>query len=220
LASKARAAFDKNADDIDRLLEIHGDLGGNARGRRYRLEVLNKSAIVLITSFWEAYCEDLAAEALDHVVKHAKAADVLSKEIKQLVAKELEGDQNQLAVWELAGDGWRDVLRGRLARLQETRNRRLNTPRTENIDQLFLTALGIPKVSSSWRWHRMNVTQAREKLDRYVVLRGEIAHRGAPAAGCTKSQVEDYFSFIKRVVSKTGGRVNSQVGKMTARSMW
>lgn len=39
---------------------------GTARGRRFDLEVLNKSAIVLITSYWEAYCEDIAAEALDH----------------------------------------------------------------------------------------------------------------------------------------------------------
>ena len=39
-----------------------------ARGRRYHLEVLNKSAIVLVTSFWEAYCEDIAAEGLAHIV--------------------------------------------------------------------------------------------------------------------------------------------------------
>ena len=74
MASQARAAFDKNAADIERLLEIHADLGGDQRGRRFRLEVLNKSAVVLITAFWEAYCEDLAAEALDHLIQHSKTA--------------------------------------------------------------------------------------------------------------------------------------------------
>jgi RiboL-PSP-HEPN len=220
VASQARRNFDKNADDIVRLLEIHGDLGGSARGRRYRLEVLNKSAIVLITSFWEAYCEDLAAEALEHILKHSRDADALSKDIKKLVAKELEGDPNQLAVWSLADDGWRRVLQGRLSRLQEERNRRLNTPKSENIDQLFLNALGIPKVSSSWRWHKVTAAQARDKLDKYVNLRGEIAHRGAAASGCKKVQVEDYFAFMKRLVGKTGGRVNLHVVKMTGRAMW
>jgi hypothetical protein len=73
MASKARSAFDQNAADIQRLLDLHQRVGGDSRGRRYGLEVLNKSAIVLITAFWEAYCEDLAAEGLEHIVKHAKS---------------------------------------------------------------------------------------------------------------------------------------------------
>ena len=93
MPSKAREAFDKNADDIDRLLEIHGDLGGALPGRRYKLEVLNKSAIVLITSFWEAYCEDLAGESLEHIVRHSKTAGSLSKEIKKLAVTEPTQDQ-------------------------------------------------------------------------------------------------------------------------------
>lgn len=220
MPSKARKAFDANAEDIDRLLEIHRNLGGDSRGRRYQLEVLNKSAIVLITAFWEAYCEDLAAEALAHIVKHSKTASALSKEIKQQIARELESDKHDLAVWNLSDDGWRKVLRDRLARLQDERNRRLNTPRAENIDALFLTAVGIAEVSKSWKWHRMTIAQARNKLDRYVTLRGEIAHRGTALRSCTKSQVEDYFSFIKRVVAKTGGRVNSQVRRTTGKPLW
>lgn len=201
-------------------MEIHESIGGSAPGRRYRVEVLNKSAIVLITAFWEAYCEDLAAEALEHVIKHAPDSDALSKEMKQIVAKELESDKDQLAIWQLAGEGWRDILRVRLERLQEARNRKLNTPKSENIDQLFLSALGIAKASSVWYWPGMSADQAREKLNKYVELRGEIAHRGAPASACSKSQVEDYFDFVKRLVGKTGGRANSHVTKTTGKPLW
>ena len=56
MPSKARVNFEANAADVSRLLEIHKYFGGDAKGRRFRLEVLNKSAIVLITAIWEAYC--------------------------------------------------------------------------------------------------------------------------------------------------------------------
>ena len=55
MPSKAWKAFNQNAGDIQRLLVIHQEEGGTSPGRRYRLEALNKSAIVLTTSFWEAY---------------------------------------------------------------------------------------------------------------------------------------------------------------------
>ena len=76
MAAKARHAFDQSAKDIERLLEIHQALGGDAKGRRHRLEVLNKSAVVLITAIWEAYCENLAAEALRNIIKCAVSAGI------------------------------------------------------------------------------------------------------------------------------------------------
>ena len=76
MPSKARRAFDDSAKDVKRLLEIHKTIGGNAPGRRAGLEVLNKSAIVLITAIWEAYCEDISAEALEHIVTRTECIRV------------------------------------------------------------------------------------------------------------------------------------------------
>ena len=83
MASAAHAAFDSNAEDVERLLEIHADIGGDAQGRRFGLEVLNKSAVVLITAIWEAYCEDVASEALEHLVAHAPSATALPVELRR-----------------------------------------------------------------------------------------------------------------------------------------
>src|SRR5438094_10517169 len=123
MPSKARVSFNENAEDIRRLLELHKDKGGIAKGRRYGLEVLNKAAIVLLTSFWEAYCEDIAAEALHHIVTHSPVPDKLPIELRKLVAKELKAEDHELAVWKLSEGGWRDVLKARLAALQVERNR-------------------------------------------------------------------------------------------------
>ncbi len=125
MPSAARRSFDLNVRDIERLLDLHKQEGGKGRGRRYGLEVLNKSAIVLITSFWEAYCEDIAAEALAHIVRYTKSADTLPKELKKQLAKEIKNADHELEVWAIADDGWRSYLRNRLDTLQEKRNKKL-----------------------------------------------------------------------------------------------
>ncbi|HFD31683.1 MAG TPA: hypothetical protein ENJ28_03060 [Gammaproteobacteria bacterium] len=221
MPSNARTAFDENLKDIEKLMELHQREGGTSRGRRYDLEVLNKSAIVLITSYWEAYCEDIAAEALEHIVKHSKSSDTLPKELKKAIAKELENDKNDLAIWEVADAKWKTYLQARLEKLQEARDRKLNTPKSGNIDQLFLSAVGINKVSSAWKWAtKMTVARSRVKLDKFVTLRGSIAHRGNSSKSVKKSEVTDYLNFIKQLAAKTGGRVNTHVKNVTGKPLW
>ncbi|KAA0916156.1 hypothetical protein FLO80_10545 [Aquicoccus porphyridii] len=221
MASKARAAFDKNAKDIERLLKVHEEIGGTGPGRRYGLEVLNKSAIVLITAFWEAYCEDVAAEGLAHIIKHAKTADALPTELKKLVAKKLKKEAHELEVWKIADEGWRAYLTVHLEQLKEERDRRLNTPKTDQINELFKTAVGIEKMSSHWYWpKKMKADRATQKLDEYVTLRGAIAHRGQHDTSVTKKNVTDYFEFVQALVGKTGGQVNTHVKKVTGKPLW
>jgi hypothetical protein len=209
MPSKARADFDNNAQDVERLLKIHADVGGDAQGRRFGLEVLNKSAIVLITAIWEAFCEDIAAEALEHLITNVPTGSQLPKELKKKIVAGINSDPNELAMWELADTGWRVRVRASLASLSIERNRRLNTPKSDQIDELFASAIGLLVISNSWRWKKMSVNSAREKLDRYVTLRGAIAHRGAAASGVQKAQVTDYFEHVKGLVDKTANQVSS-----------
>lgn len=221
MPSKARKAFDSNAKDIERLLELHKKEGGVLKGRRYGLEVLNKSAIVLITAYWEAYCEDIAAEGLEHIINNANSAEALPKALKKEIAKAISENKNNLEMWKIADAGWKTYLKDRLDELQLKRNRRLNTPKSNNIDDLFRSAIGISKISSEWRWpKKMTAARAREKLDKYVTLRGSIAHRGNYSESVKKAEVDDYFSFIKQLASKTGGGVNRHVKSITGKPLW
>lgn len=220
MPSKARRPFDANCKDVNRLVELHGQVGGSGPGRRYGLEVLNKSAVVLVTAFWEAYCEDLATEALEHLVTRADNANKLPVGLRKRVAKELERDAHDLAVWQLSGDGWRGVLRSRLDEMRQERNRRLNTPKTANINQLFLEAVGIDKVSSSWAVRSLTATQSAALLDKYVELRGAIAHRGSGLRSTRKKDVTDYYDLVRALVGKTGGRINAAVKKATGSTIW
>src|SRR6266566_4922218 len=193
MASEARKAFDESLTEVSRLMEIHGQLGGDKRGRRHQLEVLNKSAVVLITAIWEAYCEDIVSEALKHLLQHATNAESLPKVLKKFIAAELKKDNNEIAVWALADKGWRAVLQKRQAALQEERNRRLNTPNSDKIKELFHRALGIDDITSAWSWKKMSSKSAAVKLDGYVTLRHEIAHRGTAVSSVNKVQVGGYI---------------------------
>jgi hypothetical protein len=220
LASKAREAFDDNAADVERLMEIHKTLSGEERGRRFQMEVLNKASVVLLTAFWESYCEDIASEALSNIVQNSTNAASIPTELKKMVAKELKGEANETAVWALADSNWKAFLQQRLAYLTSVRNRKLNTPKSEQIIDFFHRTIGLKDVSVDWCWKAMSLTRAKAKLDRFVELRGAIAHRGQASESCTKNDVEDYFNFIQRLVSKTGKGVNRHVKRATGKPLW
>lgn len=221
MPSVARKSLDQNLEDVDRLMELHEQEGGTGPGRRHNLEVLNKSAIVLITAYWEAYCEDLASEALEHIVANAPNAGTLPVEIKKVVAKEIKGALNELEAWQLSDNGWRAFLRTRLESMKEARDKKLNTPKHANIDDLFRSAIGLENATGGWNWSKKLTPQkARSKLDKYVALRGGIAHRGNAEMSVTKSMVEDYVDFVRRAAAKTGGAVNKHVKAITGTSLF
>lgn len=212
MASSARQEFRDNYRDVERLLEIHSELAGDTPGRKHGVEVLNKSAIVLMCAVWEAYCEDIAAEAVEHLVEHAADASGLPKALRRNVAKELKADLNDSALWRLADDGWRTYLRGRTKAMAEERNRNLNTPKTDKIKELFDATVGLPDVPTAWYWSGISAKQAAKKLDGYISLRGDIAHRANAAANIKKSDAWKFADHAGRLVEKTDAYINQQLG--------
>jgi hypothetical protein len=220
MPGEAQKAFDENSRDVGDLIKLLFVDVGKEPGKRRRAEVLNKSTIVLITSYWETFCEDLATAALEHMVLNTPDAGSLAKGIRKRIAKDIKEDKDELAVWGLADNGWRDVLKKRLSKLQADRNWHLNTPNAENIDRLFLDSIGLPEVSKSWHWQRMSVLGARAKLDRYVRMRGSIAHRGRAGRTVRRSTSVDYMIFSRRLVHATGEAVNKYVKATTGKALW
>jgi hypothetical protein len=220
MPSNARAAFEENRKDVERLIQIHADLAGETPGRKHGVEVLNKSGIVLMCAVWEAYCEDLAAEAVEHLVQNTRDADSLPKALRKVIAAELAEDKNELAMWTLAGDGWKKILRSRLADIAERRNRSLNTPKSSNIDELFEEAVGLKTVSSSWHWHNVSAETAREKLNGYVRQRGDVAHRSSAASSIKKSHLIGFVKHAERLVDATDARVNTDITKACGVSLF
>src|SRR5579884_1413660 len=135
---------------------------------------------------------------VNNLTDHTK----LPKEPKKLLAIPLREDKNELAIWRLAGDGWKAELQAKVKALTDDKYTGLNTPKSEQVQDLFKKTLGLNDVTASWKWQKMNAVTARTKLDGFITLRGSIAHRGAAATGVKKKDVTDFLAHVELLVEK------------------
>lgn len=224
MPSNARKRFDENVQDIDNLIDVYQGMvelyenDGDPVPDSY--DVLFRSAVVLMVSHWEAYVEDIGSEALAHLIKYAKKADKLPKEIKKLVADDVKAAKNEIEVWSLADDGWRQYLTKRLDALKEARDRSFNTPKAQNTADFLRKTLGIADIRSSWGFENTTVEATAQKLDQLIEIRGQIAHRGRLDQRLDGKFVKDHVAFLSKIVSKTGGAISSHVKHVTSKGLW
>lgn len=134
-----------------------------------------KAGVALLTAAWEAYIEDIAYNAIHHLVKTCKNTDELPIELKRLVSKELKKSNHELSAWSLAGENWRDYCMKRLDDVLPA-IQRLNTPNANNTKQLYHSVLGVEDITETWKWDVWNPDSARKLIDDLVSTRCEIAH--------------------------------------------
>jgi len=201
---------------VDRLLSIHSAVGGSRPGRRHQLEILNKSAIVLACAFWEAFVEDLAADALLHLAKYADTAQDLPQELRKSVLNDLKASKHELAMWDIADDNWRELLRDRARKIVEVRDRTLSNPSSGKVDDFFCQQARLIRVSDSWRWPGISPDKARHKLNEFVQLRNVIAHRGGPReTTVTKRDAEHGLALIDRLADRSVSAADIQLSDAT-----
>jgi hypothetical protein len=211
-----RSFVDDAVPDIERLIEFHAKETGTGRGRRRpAIQVVSRSAVVLTCASWEAFCEDLAAEALRHFAEHAADGDALPKQIKKTIKKSLLALQDELAVWALAGNGWRSVLRQRADLLASDADRTLNTPKPDQVKEFFLTNVGISNITSGWSWRRNPPDRTTKLLEEFVVLRGSIAHRGSPDGGVLKRHATEGLELVRRLAELSAKQVSQHLESHT-----
>jgi len=183
------------------------------------MEVLNKSAIVLLVACWEAFVEDLATDAFDYLLQYGHDHTVFPPKLLALATKDVRESQDARAVWRLAGDGWRDVLQAhRQVTLAELVGK-VNTPRPRQVDAMFENLLGV-RISSEWRWQGMSATSARQLLEDLVILRGDIAHRVTTSRYVYKKNVVDAAYLIFRLAARSSNYVRKFVRKQTGQYPW
>jgi RiboL-PSP-HEPN len=54
---------------LDELEAVHRSVGGSGRGRRLALQQINQAYVVLLASWFQAYCRDLHTECIDHLIQ-------------------------------------------------------------------------------------------------------------------------------------------------------
>jgi hypothetical protein len=177
-------------------------------------DVVIKSSIVLMVSHWEAYVEDICSEAIDHIVVNVESSDKLPKDLKKVIAKEIVNNENELKVWDLSDEKWRKVISDRLNEYHNQRNWKFNSPKSQQVINFFKEYLGIVDISKNWAYKKLSTKECKEMLNEIVEVRGAIAHRGHSPKKITLKLAKDYSGFLKKIISKTGGSVNTHVKKI------
>ncbi len=206
--------------DARRLMEIHKDVGGTGQGRRYGLDVLNKSGVMFVAAAWEAFVEEAAAQAIDHFLKEATSHADIPLPIRKATAKGLEEHKNELKVWDLAGDGWKTVVTTYRDQVIKEEIATFNTPKPHNVDTLYKKLLGIDSICASWHWQGMSAAAAQKKLKQFIETRGAIAHHGDLDSSITKSYVEDHRKFINRLAVRTANTIRAEIKDKIGSNPW
>jgi len=189
MPSSALSKFETNIlVDVHRLIESHGQLNHQGAGRR-GLGHITRSGVLMLCAAWELYLEELLIESARIIVARAASPADLPKKVQKEIAKAVRESKHELKPLDLAGEGWRDVyINHATARVQG-----LNTPKSANVDTLFLRLVGVPVLSQSW-------SHGAGTIDDFVSARGDIAHRGRDAQYVIIGSLIAYKDQIVRTV--------------------
>ncbi|OPB02368.1 HEPN domain-containing protein [Pseudomonas synxantha] len=215
MTSLAKTAFEANKIDIERLWEIHGIVAGHGVGRKFGVEVLNRSAIVFITACWESFIEDLATQSFDFLLANAKNHEVIPAKVRNYAARKLVDVKDPSRLWDLADGGWRNILSAHKQSVYDDWVGTLNTPKTPQVNALYSQLLGIPKLSECWYWQKMSAVNAESKLDEYITIRGNIAHRIRDENPIPKLVPQNFLVHIAQLVDRTESYVENYLFELT-----
>ena len=205
-----------NVAEVKRLVAVHAQLTGTGPGRRYDVQVLNKSAILLVVATWESFIESLVLTSSGFVAEEVKEISQLPKGPKSAISHRLKSDNHNEAIWSLAGDGWKEQL---IVEAKE-RIRRLNTPAAHNVDALVSNTLGFERLSSHWHWPGCTNVNVVKRLKSLLDLRHEIAHGVKTSRSVTKQYVQDSNLFVIRLAAVSSNRVRSHLHAVTGKYPW
>ena len=220
MCSQARLRFLENKKDIDILWNIYAEVSKTGSARKQRADVINRAAIVFISACWESYIEDVAIEAFDYLLDHASTPDVFPAKVTTLATKELRESKDERRIWELAGSGWRKILKGHRDNIHEKWLQDFNTPKSKQIRELLAKLIDLRDITSHWKWQEISADQACAKLDEYVKVRGNIAHRIKHDQAVYKNKAKEFLSHVVKLVDKTDEAIKNHLQALTTELPW
>ncbi len=214
MVSNSLTRYHIQKKEVDDLLDFHSRLRGTqGKGRSAaNLEVLHKSAVVLLTACWESYVENILAESIELIARYLNDSSLLNDDLRKSIAsttsKNLRINKNHdLYPWFFTGDGWRIIL----WEFAELKISELNTPDSANAKTIFALLLGIEDITLSWGRPAKSSPAAAEKLDNHLIDRHVIAHGASPTKNFTKSYITNYRDFLDLTVEKTDKEVSKKL---------
>lgn len=208
--------FERNYRDVENLFLLHSTVTEGVQGRnRHLTPSLLKSSIILICACWETFVEDLCREGAEHISNRLDDPDKLPNSIKEKIAIDLRNTKNPLDIWKISGEKWALLYKEKIISMCDGLVGGLNTPNYNNVKDLLHAAFDIRDVKVYWNWQGMESSQAVQKLNTLVSMRGTLAHGGQPVANLNIGNCKTLNNHIKKLVEKTSIAVSDKCGELT-----
>ncbi|MCV6576279.1 MAG: HEPN domain-containing protein [Cohaesibacter sp.] len=183
MPSKALKKFStKMLVDVERLIESHGTLSHGGKGK-HGLGHITRSGIFLLCASWELYIEEVAIEIAGVLSSRATSPHKLPLGAQKELSRMVSNHKNDLKPLELAGAGWEQVYNNHV--IEEVR--RLNTPKSGPIDEIYKKTIGWEDPSKNW-------SCGTDFINGFVKIRGDIAHKGSEADYVKIAELRDKYN--------------------------
>jgi hypothetical protein len=199
MPSRSFDEYRKNLRDVHRLVFLHQNASGTTRGKR-GLGHLTRAGLLLLCAAWERYVETVLIEGATYLTTSLPGCASLPAIIHQKVVNHANNNSTPWSAADLLTPSWAQVYLDAIAR----KTTALNTPKYHKIQGLFHDYLGIADIGQCW-------SLGSALLDRFVVLRGEVAHRGAQSRYVHFSQLLKYEKDVTIFVKETDNYLSDQL---------
>lgn len=141
---------------------------------------------------WERYVETVLAEGAQVTAGRLPDINGLPPAVRQKVTNHANNNANAWTAAQLATPAWIQIYADAI----KVRVDKLHTPKHHKLKPLFEDFLAIPDIGAAW-------STGAAPIDDFVVLRGEVAHRGGQSRYIRFGQLEDLEVAVKRYVKET-----------------
>jgi hypothetical protein len=205
--------------DAERLIEIHEECTGRTRGRRHGYDALNRSAVTLSVTAWEAFVEDLVEYGSAQIGRRLRSLNSVPDRVRDPFIRYLHEQYNldrfdgqtKDLISKVAGSGWR------LLYIEYVRNRinSLNTPNYKNCRKLVASTVGLEDFGANWGGSRWPSEKYISKLDNTLDIRHKIAHGRLDIKTVGKGAARDSISLVRQLATWSESAVFSHVQTLT-----
>lgn len=190
MASSAFSDFRYNILDAKRLYQVHGILSASRPGKK-GLGHITRSGVVMLCAAWERYHEEILVEGVSYLSREIHDPNKLPLTVRKSLSKLVKEVKHELKPMELAGNGWRAVY----VALANDKTSSLNTPKSENLKDLYKSLAGVNDISTFW-------SIGARPIDDFVSKRGEIAHNGRKAPYVVAGSLLGYIEMIQKAAAE------------------
>lgn len=222
MRSQAYQQFEMNKKQIGVVIDRIAILREAKRNHGDEIEIHKRTVMTLTCAAWEAFVEELCAEALEHMVAHPASAKDVPEKLQEIVWQHIESvdhpkypGNTSLKPWLLADDGWQAYLKPNLKSQKTAALTELNTPNSRITKDLYERSIGLRNINSAWVSKTKTPEQLCAALNAFIGKRGDCAHGLAFTTIVKMSECRKFLALVSRLAALTDSAVAAHVNRIT-----